>query len=295
MPASRPEAPPGAVLLATDLGSRSDRALDRALQLAEAWDARLHVVHAVYRADEMATAGRLWDAPWRELDDPRGEAERRLREDLGPRASTRQVEVHVEFGAPDEVVRTVAARENCGLILAGVARSETLGRKLLGDTVDRLLRKAEVPVLIVRARAHGPYDEIVGASDFSPASAEALAAALALFPGVPASLFHAYQIPFSGILMNDEICKEFADRGATAARQFLAAAGLDEDFPRIVECGSPEELLARHLAERPGGLVVVGSHGASALSDVLLGSTARRIIDALRGDVMVVPYSRRGE
>ena len=39
--ANRSGAPPRGILLASDLGARSDRAFDRAVQLARAWDARL--------------------------------------------------------------------------------------------------------------------------------------------------------------------------------------------------------------------------------------------------------------
>src|SRR5699024_5808434 len=39
--------PPRSVLLATDLSSHCDRALDRAAQLARQWHATLHVVHAL--------------------------------------------------------------------------------------------------------------------------------------------------------------------------------------------------------------------------------------------------------
>ena len=38
---------PKRILLATDLSSRGDRALDRALQLAREWQSTLHIVHAV--------------------------------------------------------------------------------------------------------------------------------------------------------------------------------------------------------------------------------------------------------
>src|SRR5699024_10286809 len=40
--------PPVNILLATDLGAHSDRALDRAAQLARQWRATLHVVHAIH-------------------------------------------------------------------------------------------------------------------------------------------------------------------------------------------------------------------------------------------------------
>src|SRR5699024_10309123 len=39
--------PPRRILLATDLASQTDRALDRAVRLARQWQAQLHVVHAL--------------------------------------------------------------------------------------------------------------------------------------------------------------------------------------------------------------------------------------------------------
>jgi hypothetical protein len=44
--------PPRRVLLATDLGARCDRALDRAAALASGWQAELVVVHALEEVDD---------------------------------------------------------------------------------------------------------------------------------------------------------------------------------------------------------------------------------------------------
>ncbi len=45
------QTPPRAILLATDLTARSDRALSRAQLLAKNWQSRLVAVHAVTQSD----------------------------------------------------------------------------------------------------------------------------------------------------------------------------------------------------------------------------------------------------
>src|SRR3546814_20885450 len=86
------------------------------------------------------------------------------------------------------------------MIVTGVARDELLSRMFLGDTVDRLIRKSPVPVLIVRDRAFEPYHTMLVATDFSESSRVALATAIRFFPDTGLSLFHAYDVPFAGYL-----------------------------------------------------------------------------------------------
>jgi nucleotide-binding universal stress UspA family protein len=285
-------APPGNILLATDLSSRSDRALDRASQLASEWNARLHVVHALAPDTSAVAAGLAPETCWSGPGNPREQAERRLRKDLGPLMEKLHPHIHIERGTPGQAILDIEKKQDCGVIVTGVARDESLGRMLLGDTVDFLARKANVPVLVVRKRPSGPYTRVIAATDFSPASAEAVKAARGLFPGAGLTLLHAYHIPFSGILMNDGIRAEFQELGEQATSEFLRSQGLPEDMPHIVEQGAPDEVVARH-ADAQGSLIVVGSHGASGLAGILLGSTARQILNRTDGDVLLVPFTRR--
>jgi nucleotide-binding universal stress UspA family protein len=284
--------PPANILLATDLSSRSDRALDRAGQLASEWNAQLHVVHALAQNTSAVAAGLAPDDCWTEPVIPRDQAERRLRNDLGPLMEKLQPHIHIERSNPGEAILDIADKQDCGLIVTGVARDESLGRMLLGDTVDFLARNASVPVLVVRKRPSGPYTRVIAATDFSPASAEAVKAAGRLFPDSGLTLLHAYHIPFSGILMNDSIRAEFQDLGEQATAEFLRSQGLPADMPHIVEQGAPEQVVARH-ADPEGSLIVVGSHGASGLASILLGNTARQILNRTDGDVLLVPFTRR--
>jgi nucleotide-binding universal stress UspA family protein len=63
-------------------------------------------------------------------------------------------------------------------------------------------------------------------------------------------------------------------------------------FKLLVECGAPEDLIRRYVRDRGADLVVLGSHGRSGLLDVLLGSTARRILSMVPCDALIVREPR---
>jgi len=285
--------PPGIIALATDLSHRSDRALDRAVQLARAWQARLLVIHAIEeRAEGRLESGSALPS-WRSAPNPAKAVRHRLHRDLMREETGLNLDIVVELGTPAHLVLEQAQVAGAGLIITGVARDETLGRMILGDTVDKLLRKSPVPLLVVRNRARAAYRKMVVATDFSPSARLALDGARTLFPALPLTLFHAYDVPFASYLNRAEIDREFEGYGQEAATRLLEEAGLSPEearaVPRLIERGAPEALLRAYEATDGDALTVVGTHGGGLLYRALIGSTARKIIDAVESDVLVVP------
>ena len=180
---------PRSILLATDLGARSDRALDRAVQLAKGWQSPLVVATVIEagagRIDLMA----LRDPPdWYRGEDPEQVAERQLLEAMS--AQGVDARFRVERGPPGDRLLEVAEAEGCELVVAGVARHESLGRAVLGSTVDRLARRSPVPVLVVRGRVQGPYRRMLVASDWSASAEHAMRTAMAMFPQSAITVLH---------------------------------------------------------------------------------------------------------
>src|SRR3546814_620806 len=137
---------PRRMALATDLSHRCDRALDRALLVARAWQAVLTVIHALAPPETMTLFGSLRDLPsWRRPPDPVRKARDRIYRDLVREDPHVDIAVHVETGSPAEVVLEAARESHAELIVTGVARDELLARMFLGDKVDRLIRKSPVP------------------------------------------------------------------------------------------------------------------------------------------------------
>ncbi|WP_169800554.1 universal stress protein [Sphingobium cloacae] len=283
---------PRKILLATDMSCRCDRALDRAIQLAREWDAELIAAHVI---DPAKTGQFRFDrkpASWRRLPSPVDRMKWRLRRDLGTAADA--IRILVEEGDPPEMLLEMAAREDCDLIVTGIARDETLGRMLLGNTLNRLVRGSPVPVLVVHDRAVRHYRDIVVGTDFSEASLQALLITAACFPAAALTLFHGYDVPFSGYLDEQDFKRDLGVMEKELGDKFLADERVDEPLrgrtDLVIAHGSPERLLSDYVEDHDIDLTVIGSHGRGALFDALIGSTAKTLLEMLEGDLLIVHY-----
>lgn len=291
---SQPAAP-AHILLATDLSSRSDRALDRAVSLARAWKARL-VALTVVEPDPaeapnsvLARASGLGGSSAR-----RTVAERRLRADLAADDSGLPVP-RVEQGAVTDTVLMVAEAEGSDLIVTGVARNEALSRVVLGSTVNALAQRAAVPLLVVRNRPRAAYQHVIVASDFSEASGHTLRTAAALFPDAELTLFHAFDNPYP-VIGGVDPARARADGLALAeqeAEAFIRSSGLPDGVAQRLrtwlEQGDTSVLLHSHGLQEPADLVVLGTQQRKGVLGLLLGSVAQRTLEMAENDVLVVP------
>tara|TARA_R110000787_G_scaffold257932_2_gene363125 strand:- start:208 stop:1182 length:975 start_codon:yes stop_codon:yes gene_type:complete len=284
------QGPPETILLATDLSSRCDRALDRAADLAKRWRARLVVLTVLEPDAEGPGSGGGRDLPsWRQPPDREAVAAAQLRRDLGK--SLKAAEVRVVEGAPAAAIDAVAREVGAGLIVTGIARDETLGRYLLGSTVERLAHQTPVPLLVVKNRLR-PYDEILVATDFSASSQHALTAAARFFPRTPLTLLHAWEVPFAGFLDKPDFRRQWSAMEKRGYEAFVSQSRLSEDQRRdlqvLMEHGSVDTIVPDYMRARNVDLVVVGTHGRSGVFDVRLGGTARRILNIAPGDVLLI-------
>lgn len=283
---------PRSILLATDLGARSDRALDRAVQLAKGWQSPLVVATVIEagagRIDLMA----LRDPPdWYRGEDPEQVAERQLLEAMS--AQGVDARFRVERGPPGDRLLEVAEAEGCELVVAGVARHESLGRAVLGSTVDRLARRSPVPVLVVRGRVQGPYRRMLVASDWSASAEHAMRTAMAMFPQSAITVLHGYEVPMAGLMdtTREQMLAAVRDQALADGREFIARCqppGGVGSVSLVVERGDPSLLMRMYASQYPVDLAVVATQGRSALLDVMLGSVAQRLLEDLPLDTLVV-------
>lgn len=277
------------LLLASDLSSRCDRASDRAAQLAQAWKAKLLVVHAVNPVHAVRYAKLTQELPsWRRPENYQAVVERRLNLDL--EADKVDAKVYVAEGIPHEVVLEAARRENSDLVITGLGHDESIIRTQLGSTVDKLLRELPVPLMIVRRRVRGPYRHVVVATDLSPASRPALETAVRWFGDTRLTLFHAYEgAGLGGDALANDAWSSIAN---SQCDSFLAEMALEPSMThrlhRVIDKGHPETLLCDYVRHEEVDLVVLGTHGRSGLLKTLIGSTAENLLHLLECDTMVI-------
>lgn len=294
---------PRKVLLATDLSARGDRALERAVAVASGQNAQLLIVHAFEEVEETTLTYRVPSAPsWRRPPDALAIMKQRIRQSL--RADLAGMADHsslyIEAGDPAEVIERIATSESVDLIITGIAREGLFATRpvILGRTVEQLLRRMPVPVLIVRNRAYAAYQHIVVATDFSAPSAHALQMALRFFPAQPLYLLHASEAPYPTFAPDpDRHAEGYREIRSTEIQEFLASIYLPpEDRSRVVpliEPGPVREIVREYVQVRGADLVVLGTRGRGAVLEALLGSSAKSILATLPCDALVVQGPRQ--
>lgn len=137
------------------------------------------------------------------------------------------------------------------------------------------------------------YRRILAATDGSESAYRAGLHAIYLAQRTGAELHLVYVVDthaaFRLGVYYGEAVRELRADGERALQRLVAAAreaGI-EAVPELVEGAAGEAILQR-AADVGADLIVVGSHGQSALQDVLLGSVSQHVIHHATGPVLVI-------
>lgn len=132
------------ILVPTDFGAASGRALDLGLELAEKFDSKLTLVHA-YDVPVMYSEGIYWPIEPFEL-----EAKRELgAAHAGAKVRHAATDAVLGRGPAWERILEVAREQGVDLIVMGTHGRRGVSRALLGSQTERVVRLSPVPVLTV--------------------------------------------------------------------------------------------------------------------------------------------------
>ena len=277
------------ILVAMDVSEISDRAFERALQLAQAHGSKLTVMHVIDDEElkDNNTKDRLIEQATMDL--------RRHWANLSPSSATR-IGAIVKIGSVSKDILAEVATRQVDLIVLGMHHATTKDR-FTGTKAGNIVRNSLVPVLVVKDKPAGPYRTVVAASDFSLSSQHALGAGLEIAPEAAVCLLHVFQTPFSSrIKVNAEELAEYerplidqSQREADAAiRAFVKTNGAFSGSvtPRL-ERGEIEPGIDKIVAEQNADLLVMGTHSSSGFVGAIIGSYAMSFLNAPPCDVMV--------
>ncbi len=282
------------ILAATDFSTRSNRALRQAALLAQSDDSLLFMVHVVDN-----------DQPDDLVRMEQREAERILREQMGAMPEIRWTHARpmVIAGDPFDGILQAAAEIQPDLIVMGSHRKQLLRDIFIGTTVERVIRKAALPVLMVNHEAQRRYERVLAPTDMSDISANALHAARSIgLLGDGATLVHAFTAVAKGKMsvagMDRDSIADYIEGERRQASNELAAFLIANDLQGSqwclrVEDGSPMEIISRAVTDIEPDLMVMGTHGRSRLIKALIGSTTEEALRSLNVDILVVPSIER--
>lgn len=265
----------------------------RAIRLAAAHGARLVLAHAIESlpesdpglptpANEKAIASML-----------EAEAIASLRQ-LAERAAV-QVEVEVECGKADQLIERLIRDHAADLLVIGPGRPQNLRERMFGSTADRVVRVGLCPVLVVKRATDEPYRRVIAAVDFSPMSFAAAQTAAQIAPPARLELIHAFEIPhtFEQAMLKVGTSQAELDqyREAKAQTAYAELRSVRADLAvagkiRVVR-GDPATALVRVARSGRADLIALGIQGKNAVSRLILGSVARRVLAASSCDVLL--------
>lgn len=190
------------------------------------------------------------------------------------------------------------------LVVWGTAPVKGLRAFFLGQPVEKLIRSAGRPVLVVQRGAKHPYRSLLVAVDFTEASAGLVDVAISVSKTASVELFHAVSTANEAKLRYAEVSpgviKSYRDQCRRHAqdRMFSLTDSFDARRNRVQSAISHGEPARQMLVqqERSGAeLIVVGKHPTSTFSDAFFGSVSGRLLnysDAKggRADILVVPH-----
>lgn len=286
------------VLVATDLSRRADEAILSGDIWARRHGARLVVVHV---APDLVGVNPLFPERTQEQHTAQLDLLETAKHALGDRvravAGRDADELLTVSGEPHRQILALATQRHADLIVVGDSGQGGIARALFGRTVLKVLRGADVPVLVARpSKAHGPT---IAATDFSDPAAPAVyaAAADALARKAPLVLFHAIDLLAVGAYSASASAAGFllapgllTEQLASAARLRLegVAGALGQPAEVRVGVAGPAPEIVALAEETHADLVVVGTHGRSGVSRLVMGSVAESVVMNVTCPVLVV-------
>lgn len=277
------------IITAIDFTPSCRNGLREAVRLASAHQATLTAVHVlddfllhelkIALSAHQATIRAEWKARSQKFVDE---------SELG----TAEVQVEVRVGHPfTELVEACRVHRADLLVMGARGHRNEPGR--VGVIAVKCVRKAPVDVLLVREDAQGPYKHLVACVDFSDNSARAVRHALQLArqDGATLSCLYVYQsalalsldygglgIPAASMESDSVVLKNWEEELAKFIAPLASEAPEVKVTSLVMERVNIREAILDHVQATHADMVVLGTRGKTGLRELLLGTTAEKIV-----------------
>lgn len=276
------------LVAAVDFTPSCRNALKQAVRLASATGASITAVHVMDEflvhelkqalSTDQATIRADWQAKLKKFVDET---------DLG----TPNVRAEVRIGNPLQELSEACVVSRADLLVMGVKGSRQEPNRV-GVIAAKCVRKAPVDVLLVREDADGAFKQVVTCVDFSTNSAQAVRRALQIAGQDKASLdcLFVYQsavamsLDYGGLaaplpVTSDQALLEQWRHDLETFVEPLAAEVPEVTVTKtVIERINIRETILEHVNETHADLVVLGTRGKTGLRELLIGTTAEKIV-----------------
>lgn len=289
------------IVVAVDFSACSRKALRHAVRIARWNEARLHLVHVIdgLVVVDLAEAVR---APLAEVQtQAASSAEHELQACL--REAEGEGSVLVRIGSPIEEILKIVGLLEADLLLMG-ANGTSVPHMGAGTVAVQCLRKAPTKVLLVGLYARESFRTIAAAVDFSETSSVVVEQArrVAACEDSAVHCVHVYDPPWNKLhylVPTSEANPDFRTQYMAALQGRLETFVGAKSARTCLNCTLfPHPRFGTGIAEYArqigADLIVLGAHGRTNLRNILLGTTAERLLRDLPCSVLAVRAATGG-
>jgi universal stress protein E len=273
------------ILVATDLSSRADRAVLRAIKLAKNYKAHLTILHII---DE--------DTPRTLLEQTQKIAHQEINQCIKGKIKDIKYDIKIIVGTPHSSILKAVAEVNADLVVIGLHRHTEESQSMIGKVIERVINNSMKPVLVVKNRSESDYKNILVGVDFNIHSKKSLKLSLGMFKDSKFHLVHGYYMPFLGTIDNASLEQVFRNNCATdldnmvkeAIKSLPSKSEKSFKINKKIIKGSIFDILKEEILHLKPELLVLGTHGRTGLTKILSLNVTENFLANPSCDVLVV-------
>ncbi|HEY1084478.1 MAG TPA: universal stress protein [Prosthecobacter sp.] len=211
------------------------------------------------------------------------------------------IAVEIRIGNPFAELSEASRVHKADLLVMGAKGSRNEPGRV-GVIAAKCVRKAPLDVLLIREDAVGPFKHLVTCVDFSDNSKDAVRIALDLARKDGASLdcMHVYQsalamsLDYGGLVAPMPLGTDTQALEIWQKELDELIGELSKDYPevktrsQVLERVNIREAILDHVKETHADLVVLGTRGKTGLRELLIGTTAEKIVSNAPCSILAV-------
>ncbi len=275
------------ILVATDLSSAADDAINMTAFLAKTFHSEVVLLHVMPPLPGVSTPS---DLVKNQINQCLDSLRRKLVDDGITVSDTILV-----TGTPFTMIIDCAEQHDVNAIIIGSGEKTQNDQYRMGITAERLERRAQRPVLVVKRGTSPPVTRILCPVDFSDTSCRALKEAIHLAGNCQAQLTVLTVIePLKSFLpqvvpVAEKAQQQYLTEQKALFHEFLSQFDLhDVSYNKLICEGQPHEEILKSVNEHEIDLLVMGSVGRTGVARILLGSVAEKVTRELPCSIMTV-------
>lgn len=286
------------IIAAVDFSEFSEKAVDYAIFLAQHFNARLTLLHAVVTRREYIEES--FSLP--EYEDFLSAAVEQSRERLTPylkKAASNGVKADVKVSQyilpADAILDFIRENEDYDLIVMGTHGRSGLKKWVYGSVAEKVVRLSPIPVLTVHHEMETPaINKILLPVDFSDFSKNAVAFARPIAKKFNASIDFLHVIEqkmhpayyAGGVESIFEADPGLQERSTKRLQEFVPYHPKNAQY--AVEEGDAYKKIVEYAKTNGVDLIIMATRGVTGLEHLLVGSTAERVVQLAPCAVLTV-------